>query len=214
MVSENASDKNGNNVRLGITNIGSVTPACSYAGKVRKSTNSSAVLIEGTVCRPARTCCQRRPAAHGIANGLQLVGQNVLHQLDGDLRAVGEASGRMADPLPDLGARDFGRGGVFHQVEDRHAAVAAQPAFEIAKADGDVGAQALGVISPCGTCSRSSARDSSASSWRNNWFGPNMQSIEHFQWQCRPGPDARPRCRRDRRRLRAPCRRAPWPSAV
>ena len=32
-----------------------------------------------------------------------------------------------SDPLPDLRAGDLGSGGVFHHIEDRHAAVACEP---------------------------------------------------------------------------------------
>ena len=48
----------------------------------------------------------------------------------------------MPDPLPDLRARNFRGGCVFHQIEDRHSATAAQPRFKILDADTDVGAQA------------------------------------------------------------------------
>ena len=42
-------------------------------------------------------------------------------------RTIVEYALRVADPLPDLRARDLGGGRIFHQVVDRHAAVAAQP---------------------------------------------------------------------------------------
>ena len=51
--------------------------------------------------------------------------------------AVGEL-GAVVDPLPELGAGDLGGGGVFHEVEERDAADAAQPGFDVAEADGDV----------------------------------------------------------------------------
>ncbi len=41
-------------------------------------------------------------------------------------------------PLPQLRARDLGRGGVFHHAVDRHAAVAVEPRREIAHADFDI----------------------------------------------------------------------------
>ena len=46
------------------------------------------------------------------------------------------------DPLPELCAADLGGGGVLHQVEERHAADAAQPRLDVAQADGDVLLQA------------------------------------------------------------------------
>ena len=57
-------------------------------------------------------------------------------------RAAVFEGGVMVDPLPELRAADFGGGGVFHQVEERNAADAAQPRFDIAEADGDVLLQA------------------------------------------------------------------------
>lgn len=41
-------------------------------------------------------------------------------------------------PLPQLGARDLGCGGVFHEVVDGHAADAADPGFHVAEADVEV----------------------------------------------------------------------------
>src|SRR6185437_9125595 len=49
--------------------------------------------------------------------------------------------GAVADPLPDLTAADLGGGGVLHEVVKRHAADAAQPGFDVAEPDIDVGAQ-------------------------------------------------------------------------
>ena len=46
-------------------------------------------------------------------------------------------------PLPHLCAGNLGGGGVLHQVVNRHAAVAAQPRFQILNADVDVCSQAL-----------------------------------------------------------------------
>ena len=48
----------------------------------------------------------------------------------------------MAQPLPDLRARDLGRRGVLHQVVDRSRADAVQPRRDVADADGDVLAHA------------------------------------------------------------------------
>src|SRR5712664_2373388 len=49
----------------------------------------------------------------------------------------------MPNPLPDLRARDFRRGGVFHQVENRDGAAASQPGLEILYAYTHVRAQTL-----------------------------------------------------------------------
>ena len=51
--------------------------------------------------------------------------------------------GLEVDPLPDLGAGDFGRRRVLHEVIDRHGAAASEPRFDILHADPDVLAQAL-----------------------------------------------------------------------
>ncbi len=45
-------------------------------------------------------------------------------------------------PLPDLGARDLRCRRVFHQVEDRHGALAGQPVGQILQPHADVVAQA------------------------------------------------------------------------
>src|SRR5215472_9224988 len=47
--------------------------------------------------------------------------------------AVGEF-GTVVHPLPELRARDFSSSGVFHEVEQRNAADAAQPGFDVAEA--------------------------------------------------------------------------------
>ncbi|MNG04721.1 hypothetical protein D3C84_878760 [compost metagenome] len=57
----------------------------------------------------------------------------------------------MADPLPDGGAGDLGGGRVFHQTVDGHAAVAADPGFQILQGDPDIGAHAgLGALTLAG----------------------------------------------------------------
>jgi hypothetical protein len=43
--------------------------------------------------------------------------------------------GVVTDPLPHLRAADFGSGGVFHQVVDRDATVAANPRRQILQSD-------------------------------------------------------------------------------
>ncbi len=48
----------------------------------------------------------------------------------------------MAAPLPQLGTGDFCRGGVFHQMIDRHTAVAGQPGSQILDGHADVAAHA------------------------------------------------------------------------
>ena len=46
----------------------------------------------------------------------------------------------MMDPLPDRGARDLGRCGVFHQAINRYAAVAGDPGFDVLHRHANVGA--------------------------------------------------------------------------
>jgi len=59
----------------------------------------------------------------------------------GDLGALGRG-GAVLEPLPQLRARDLGRGRVLHQVVDGHAAHAAQPRLHVLQADRDVAADA------------------------------------------------------------------------
>jgi len=49
----------------------------------------------------------------------------------------------MADPLPQLGARHLGGGSILHQVVDRHAADATEPALHVSETDVQVLADAL-----------------------------------------------------------------------
>lgn len=70
----------------------------------------------------------------------------LLEQLEGIRLVDGPALGGLdavLDPLPHLGARHLGRGGVFHEVVDGHAADAAQPALHISQADVEVLADAV-----------------------------------------------------------------------
>ncbi|OMP12691.1 hypothetical protein COLO4_02871 [Corchorus olitorius] len=56
------------------------------------------------------------------------------------------------DPLPDRGAGDFRRGGIFHQAVDRHAAVARDPGFDVLHRNANVGAHALFRTFTCTRC--------------------------------------------------------------
>src|SRR5664280_250548 len=81
----------------------------------------------------------------GEAVGLdlrQLLGHQLPDEIARDLAAVVEHALRAADPLPDLRAADLGRRRVFHEVVDRHAAVAREPCAEVVDAHADVHAQA------------------------------------------------------------------------
>ena len=83
-----------------------------------------------------------KAGAEMVADLLHLLGEISRDQLLGDLAAVVEHALGRADPLPDLRARDLGGGGVLHQVEDRHAALPAQPGADVLDPDADVVAQA------------------------------------------------------------------------
>src|SRR3970282_965480 len=67
----------------------------------------------------------------------ELLGKQFADELAGHLAPVLEDAFRAADPLPDLGARDLRGGGVLHQVEHRHAAVAREPGADVLDADTD-----------------------------------------------------------------------------
>src|SRR5262245_60007875 len=75
------------------------------------------------------------------ARALELLGERAPHERGVDRAAVGEPRS-VAQPLPDLRARDLRRRGVLHQVVERDAAGAAQPGLEVRDADGQVLAQA------------------------------------------------------------------------
>src|SRR5574343_491125 len=79
---------------------------------------------------------------HGGFHLGQFFGDHRAHHFNGDLAAVVEDAFRRNHPLPHLRAGDLGRGRIFHQVVDRHAAVAGQPAAEVVNTDVDVVAQA------------------------------------------------------------------------
>ncbi len=114
----------------------------SYAGRVRKSTKSSASATSD------EDLPRRRPAAVDVRRAEPLPQRRVLgldqrrHQLGGDDRP-GVEPHAVVDPLPDLRPGDLGGGGVLHQVVDGDGAVAAQPRLEVLQADLDVAAQAL-----------------------------------------------------------------------
>ena len=57
---------------------------------------------------------------------LLLIGDYIADHLSRDWTAIAEF-GSVSHPLPDLGAADFGGGGIFHQVVNGNAAGAAQP---------------------------------------------------------------------------------------
>src|SRR4029077_13456648 len=61
--------------------------------------------------------------------------EELAEKLDADLAPVFEQALRRANPLPDLRAGNLRRRGVFHQVEDRHRALAGEPCAEVLDAD-------------------------------------------------------------------------------
>ena len=67
----------------------------------------------------------------------QLIGDDALDERFIDCPAIGEF-GFLMHPLPKLGAADLGGGCVFHQIEERNAADAAQPCLDVAETDGDI----------------------------------------------------------------------------
>jgi hypothetical protein len=69
--------------------------------------------------------------------------QHTAKQFFGHFRSVRKNAARMPDPLPDLSSRDFRRSGILHKVEDRNAAGATQPGFQVLDAHTDVRPQAL-----------------------------------------------------------------------
>src|SRR5688572_28084243 len=71
----------------------------------------------------------------------ELLRQQLAEQLYRHLASVIENALGAADPLPDLRAYDFRSRSVFHQVEDRDAAVAGQPRADVLDADADIVAQ-------------------------------------------------------------------------
>src|SRR5207302_1058181 len=56
--------------------------------------------------------------------------------------AIIEYAARMMYPLPNLGARNFRRSRILHQVVKRHAAEPAEPGFDILNGHADIQAQA------------------------------------------------------------------------
>ncbi|KAF1858516.1 hypothetical protein Lal_00015033 [Lupinus albus] len=84
--------------------------------------------------------------AVAVRRGRFCVGQflrdHLADHLGRDLAAIFQHALRRADPLPHLRAADLGRGRVFHQVVDRHAAISGQPGTQVVDAHVDVVAQA------------------------------------------------------------------------
>ena len=94
-------------------------------------------------------CCGKLATliAFGTNSGLdfiQFLVDHLAHQFKRDRAAIIEDAFGVANPLPDLGARNLGGGGVFHQVENWHGALAAQPGLDILNAHIDVSTQPWG----------------------------------------------------------------------
>ena len=89
----------------------------------------------------------------------------------------------VADPLPDLRARDLGRRRVLHQVVDAGRAAPAEPERDVLEADGDVVAQAvLGDLARGATSRRAAGRRS-----------PRRRGAAcRSGWACRPAPRRTP----------------------
>ena len=105
--------------------------------------------------------------------------------------------------------RDLGGGGVFHEVEERDAADAAQPGFDVAEADGDVLLEAGFGDGAGGDGEEVGGGGVVVGELLVDLVGLRHEAVEDFFARRGRGRGARPRCRRGRRRLRAPCRRGP-----
>ena len=131
-----------------------------------------------------------------------------------ELRAV-------VDPLPDLGARDLGGGGVLHQRVDRGGTATREPERDVLEADVDVGAQpGLGDPPRCrAEVLELRGGDVHVVAPALELVGCAVQApLEHLARRRAPGRGARPRSRRSPARPPAPCprarrrARARWPS--
>src|SRR3546814_4507740 len=91
--------------------------------------------------RLADAAAAGQPAA--VAQSRRQVEQRAFEQREVHRRAVVQVQVVAMQPLPQLRARDLGGGGVFHQVVDRHAAVAVEPCGEIPHTDLDVAVEAV-----------------------------------------------------------------------
>src|SRR6185437_14816494 len=101
---------------------------------------------------------------------LHLALERVAEKRRRDLAAVVELSLEM-EPLPDLGAGDFRRRRVLHQIVDRHGAAAPEPGLDILHADADVHAQALFGALALVHLKRSAWVTWTSSRFLESWFG-------------------------------------------
>src|SRR5262245_23276275 len=76
-----------------------------------------------------------------VAERGQLLGQPILEHVEAEAAAIVEP-GLVPQPLPQLGAADLRRRGVFHQIVERHRSAAAEPGGDILDRDADILARA------------------------------------------------------------------------
>ena len=106
------------------------------AGRVRNSTKLSSVVILSNKSRAASNLLVAKRSSPTLY--LPVLRRARCEIVPSLLCVHRQPAARMANPLPNLRARDFRRRRIFHQVENRHCAVTAQPGFQILHADADV----------------------------------------------------------------------------
>ncbi len=80
-------------------------------------------------CRRCEVPGLKSRAADFFLDARQFLREQFMVELRSYLATIGQRRA-VPQPLPDLGARDFRRGRVLHQMVERHAAVATEPGFE------------------------------------------------------------------------------------
>ena len=102
-----------------------------YAGSVRNSAKVSSLTSAGEDARRFVVAAVAEAVTEIRADLRPSPRESASRRAPGDLASVVEHAVRRAHPLPDLRARDLGGGGVLHQVEDRHGALAREPGADV-----------------------------------------------------------------------------------
>ena len=202
-------------VECGVCSIGrSGSKGCARR-RARSGTPRSSCA--GSPCaRRARRRGRALAGGLGRRSGLGARSRGELLAEDGAEELARRPCGRrrgapVVQPLPELRARDLGRGRVLHQVVERHAAGA-----RAARRRGSAarrprcGAGPRPVIGPRGTRSRSAAPTCTSSREACELVRLRHRARRTPRAPGPPAPGARPRSRRGRRPPRGACRPRPW----
>ena len=201
--------------RQGARGQGARGPGAASTAPGSRTPTSSAIAQEefdGVLGERPNQLERRRPEASVTAADLLSVPDT-----PGDITEAGIPAERLGrHPVPRLVAardREIGGGDVLHQVVDRGRAGPVEPRGEVLDPDRDVLPDA-----GLGDLARRVRHGEQIAAAHVHVGPPPVELVRprrrapasNLARDRRPGRGGRPRCRRSRRRPRAPCPRAPW----